>query len=98
MRPKGEDGVNILVVSEYFTRGGLETHIHSYYMRLRKEHRFTFAIGLFQSALEFDSKDLYTGFHFGPGSSIADFVEDVEELVRLVRDRHIDVIHAHPFF
>ena len=90
--------MNILVVSENFTKGGLETHIHSYYTALRREHAFTFAFGTFQSELPFGEGDVYTGFHFSGGSSVGDFLQDVERLTELVRERGIEVIHVHPFY
>lgn len=89
--------LNILVVNENFTGGGLETHIHSYYMELRETHHFVFAFGNFKSSLEFNEADVHTGFHFGWRSSIEEFVEDVERLLQLIRQEKIDVIHAHPF-
>ncbi len=90
--------MNILVANENFTGGGLETHIHSYYMELREEHRFIFAVGKFQSDLEFRKEDIREGFHFGWNSSVGEFCEDVDCLVRLIREEKIDVIHVHPFF
>lgn len=90
--------MNILVVVENFTRGGLETHIHSYYTALRREHSFTFAFGTFQSELPFEKNDVYDGFNFSSNSSVKDFLQDVEQLVGLIRERSIDVIHAHPFY
>lgn len=89
--------MNILVVNENFTGGGLETHIHSYYMELRNQHHFVFAFGNFDSDLEFATEDVYTGFHFSWNCSIAHFIDDVERLVQLIQKENIDVIHAHPF-
>lgn len=89
--------LNILVVNENFTGGGLETHIHSYYMELRKKHHFVFAFGNFKSELEFAEADVHTGFHFGWRSTVEEFVADVERLLQLIRREKIDVIHAHPF-
>lgn len=90
--------MNVLVVSDNFTRGGLETHIHSYYTTLCQEHSFTFAFGRFQSELPFEKDDVYTGFSFSSNSSVADFLQDVERLVELIREQSIDVIHVHPFY
>lgn len=89
--------LNILVVNENFTGGGLETHIHSYYMELRERHHFVFAFGNFKSKLEFDEADVHLGFHFGWRCSVGEFVEDVERLIQLIQKEKIDVVHAHPF-
>lgn len=90
--------MNILVIAENFTKGGLETHIHSYYTALCREHRFTFAFGTFQSELPFEKGDIYTGFSFSGNGSVADFLRDAERLAELIRERGIDVIHVHPFY
>ena len=90
--------MNILIVSENFTGGGLETHIHSYYMELRQSHHFVFAFGRFKSNLEFDPADIHTGFHFSWDQSIQDFIDDVEQLALLIREEKIHVVHAHPFY
>lgn len=90
--------MNILVVAENFTKGGLETHIHSYYTALYREHNFVFAFGKFQSELPFKKGDVYDGFHFSYASSIEGFCQDVERLIELIRERNIDVIHVHPFY
>lgn len=90
--------MNILVVCENFAGGGLETHIHSYYMELRDEHNFIFAIGKYKSELEFEKNHVIEGFHFGWESTIEEFGEDVDRLVWVINNHKIDVIHVHPFF
>lgn len=90
--------MNILVISENFTKGGLETHIHSYYTALRQKHHFVFAFGRFESDLPFEANDINTGFNFSNTSSIKDFLYDVEQLVTLIQKQGIDVIHVHPFY
>ena len=90
--------MNILVISESFVGGGLETHIHSYYQELHKEHSFTFAFGNFKNRLPIDSDIVHAGFNFKWESTVQEFIDDVEKLCRLIREKHIDVIHVHPFF
>ena len=90
--------MNILLVSEAFVGGGLETHIHTYYQQLRGEHNFTFAFGHFKNRLPIDENAVHTDFHFKWESTVEEFIEDVEGLCRLIRENHIDIIHVHPFF
>ncbi len=90
--------MNILMISENFTKGGLETHIHSYYNALRREHHFFFAFGKFQSELFFEKETIFTDFNFSNSSSLKDFIQDVERLTELIRKLSIDVIHVHPFY
>lgn len=90
--------MNILMVCENFSGGGLETHIHSYYSELKKEHNFVFALGSFKSRLIFNPNDIVTAFNFSWESSVYEFIQDVKRLVDLIHERNIDVIHVHPFF
>lgn len=90
--------MNILLVSEAFVGGGLETHIHTYYQELRKEHNFTFAFGQFKNRLPIENSIVHTGFHFKWESTVQEFIEDVQRLCELIKDNHIDIIHVHPFF
>lgn len=89
--------LNILVVCESFTKGGLETHIHAYYTALRQDHRFVFAFRHYESELALDPQDVHADFHFGWDCSVESFIDDVEHLVELIREYEIDVIHTHPF-
>lgn len=90
--------MNILIIAESFTLGGLETHIHSLYAHLRSKHRFVFAFAHFASDLPFEDGIVHTGFHFGWDATIRNFSEDSDKLVALIRQEHIDVIHVHPFY
>lgn len=90
--------MNILLVSEAFVGGGLETHIHTYYQELRKEHNFTFAFGQFKNRLPIENSIVHTGFHFKWESTVQEFIEDVQRLCDLIKENHIDIIHVHPFF
>ena len=90
--------MNILVVSEAFVGGGLETHIHTYYQELCKDHNFTFAFGQFKNRLPIDKSIVHTGFNFKWESTIQEFIDDVEQLCDLIKKNQIDIIHVHPFF
>ena len=90
--------MNILVVSEAFVGGGLETHIHTYYRELKEQHNFYFAFGLFKNRLPIDETHVDASFHFKREGTISEFIEDVDHLVEVIREKKIDVIHAHPFF
>lgn len=73
---KGVVILNILIVSETFRGGGLETHIYAYYRELREKHHFVFAFHDFESSLELNQKDIYTGYNFHPNCSIENFIAD----------------------
>lgn len=90
--------MNILLVSEAFVGGGLETHIHTYYQELCKDHKFVFAFGRFKNRLPIREDDVHDGFHFKWESTIQELIEDVNGLCDLIQKEKIDVIHVHPFF
>ena len=89
--------MNILVVSEAFCGGGLETHILNYYQALRSEHQFTFAFGTYSNQHTLDLDTIDSSFCFRWESTVEEFCDDVEHLVRIIKTHQIDVIHAHPF-
>ncbi|MBQ7715836.1 MAG: glycosyltransferase [Clostridia bacterium] len=88
----------ILIVSDSFSKGGLETHIYSLYSKLKEDHDFYFAFNSFDSSFDIPSDRIYTGFHFGWNESTDEFCEDVDRLVQIVECFGIDVINVHPFY
>lgn len=90
--------MNILVVSQNFTKGGLETNIYTQYNELKNNHKFYFAFGNYSSNLNIKDSKIFKDFNFDADSSIKQFCEDVERLVKIIKEEKIDVIHVHPFF
>lgn len=88
----------LLVVSENFSRGGLETQVHTTYRALRDCIDFSFAFGNYEGEWDFGDSSIETGFHFSPRSSVKDLVSDTDRLVDLIRTHQITAIHAHPFY
>lgn len=90
--------MNLLIVSEAFVGGGLETHIHTYYQELKTSHHITFAFGRFQNRLPIDLSCVHDGFHFKSNCTIQEMIEDIERLKEIIVREQIDVIHVHPFY
>lgn len=90
--------MNILVVSEKFCKGGLETHINFYYEKLKEKHNFYFAFGKYEKSDYLKDAIIYPNFNFSRNSSISDFILDVNQLVDIIKKYKIDVIHVHPFY
>lgn len=88
--------MNVLIVSENFLDGGLETQINSTVQSLEGKINFFFAIKNYNN--KWNLKNLYTGFNFSYFSTINQFCDDVEKLIAIIKDNNIDVIHVHPFF
>lgn len=89
--------MNILIVSEAFVGGGLETHIHTYYTALKNEHPFYFAFGSFNNRSAIDTNLVDTECNFLRDSTIQQFLDDVVHIVQIIHQKKIDVIHVHPF-
>ncbi len=90
--------MNILVISENFNIGGLETHINTYYKGLRNKVNFIFAFPKYKENGYLENAKIYTGFNFGYNSSIKEFCSDVHKLVDIIKEEKIDVVHVHPFY
>lgn len=90
--------MNILVLSENFIRGGLETHIHTYWKYLKSKHNMLFCFANYRDTGLIDKESVYTGFHFSNRATVLELKEDVERLVDIINEKHIDVIHVHPWF
>lgn len=88
---------NILVISEVFKRGGLETQIYTFYKELNKKLNFTFIFGEYNNEWDFGKSKIYTDIKFNDKSSINDFKKTVNEMIKIIKDNKIDVIHTHPF-
>lgn len=90
--------MNILIVSQNFIRGGLETQIFTQYNIMKNKHKFYFAFGKYNSNLNFDECKIYRDFNFDVESSIEQFCLDVDRLVNIIKEEKIDIIHVHPFY
>lgn len=90
--------MNILIVSENFTRGGLETQIYTQYSEMKNENKFVFAFSNYESKLDFEDSKIYTNFNFKYNASVDEFCEDVERLIKIIKEEKIDIINCHPFY
>ena len=89
---------NILIISDNFSRGGLETHIATLYEELKGKVRFTFIFGYYNNQWNFDDSKIYEGISFNESSSINDFKNIVNKLSSIINENNIDFIHVHPFY
>lgn len=90
--------MNILVISQNFSRGGLETQIFTQYNIMKNTNKFYFAFASFNSNLNIEEAKIYKDFNFSADASIQEFCLDVEKLIKIIRENNIDVIHVHPFY
>lgn len=88
--------MNVLIVSENFLNGGLETQINSTVQSLEEKINFFFAIKNYDN--KWNLKNLYTGFNFSYFSTINQFCNDVDKLIQIIKNNNIDIVHVHPFF
>lgn len=91
--------MNILVVSEQFLSGGLETRMDVFYNYLKSKHNIVFAFGKYDGGRYLlDADNVYTGFHFNFHSTISEFLEDVDGLKKLIHENTIDAVIVQPFY
>ncbi len=90
--------MNILVVSENFSRGGLETNINTLHNELKKHNKLVYAFGKYEKTSYLNDAKIYSDFHFNYDVTIADFCSDVDRLVKIIEAEKIDVVQVHPFY
>lgn len=93
--------MNILLITQNFTIGGLETHLAGQIRVLSKEgHKVHLVVGS-----EFDSRimpkelaSITTNLKLNSDLDITSFISVVEQLKDIIKSKNIDVIHAQPFY
>lgn len=90
--------MKILVVSDIFTNGGLETQIKTYYDSLPQGVEMVFAFSQYTGQVDLRDAKIYTGFDFSGMATVENFCKSVERLAQIIREEEIDAIHAHPFY
>lgn len=90
--------MNVLIVSDKFKCGGLETHIKTIYDKLKKRNKIFFAFGGYESNIEISRKKVFDNFNFSNNCTINEFCNDVDNLIKIINDKKIDVIMANPFY
>ena len=91
---------SVLIVSEAFCIGGLETHLAGEMRKLAKRGcRVHFAVGreFCRDLLPESLVSVSSGLRFGCNGSVADILHDVALLRALIRKEHIECLHLHPY-
>lgn len=88
--------MNILIVSENLLNGGLETQINSIIETLKGNANFFFAFKNYDK--KWNYSNVYTGFYFSFYNTVYQFCHDVDKLIEIINENHIDIIHVHPFY
>lgn len=90
--------MNILIISDKFSQGGLETHIDTMYELLKENNNIIFAFSSYQKGKYLKNAEVIEGFNFRLNSSIKEFCNDIDRLVSVIKENRIEVIHVHPFY
>jgi glycosyltransferase involved in cell wall biosynthesis len=91
---------SLLIVSESFLSGGLETHIAGEVRHLSNlgfDAHVAVGRNYRRDGVPGNCKSVTTDIVFGPEATAADLVQAVDSLVGLVREHSIQYIHCHPF-
>ena len=92
---------SLLILTDQYTVGGLETHINGEIRHLAAQGwKVHLAVGkLFDDALVPEQvKSITRDLDFGPTESKVSLSKTINLLRALIREHSIDVVHAHPFF
>ncbi len=89
---------NILIVSDVFRDGGLETQICTYRDALAPERTFYYALGVYEGTIPLPEDKVFDGFAFSLDETLGDLVTNVKRLCTIIREKKIDLIHCHPFY
>lgn len=90
--------MKILIVSESFLKGGLETYLYTMYEELKSNNEMFFSVANFGSELNINKESIFINFKFSSTTNISDFVNDVENLVEIIKIKNIDLIVVNPFY
>lgn len=90
--------MNVLVVSQNFSIGGLETHINTYYKALKEQVHFVFAFSNYKDNGYLEKAKIYKNLNLKYDITIQEFCDDVKKLVEIIKKEKIDVIHIHPYY
>lgn len=88
--------MKVLIVSDNFADGGLETQINTTVEELKNKVDFFFAFKNYNEKWKFSN--VYQNFHFSPNSTVTDFLDDVNNLIEIINKNNIDIVHIHPFY
>ena len=92
---------NILIVTDVFTDGGLETQIIGAFKVLKKLGYNLYLITGKEYIAENFPKELlteeYTGFPFSSEITALEIIAAKDFIVQLIKKHDIDVVHCHPF-
>ena len=90
--------MNVLILTETFSKGGLETHINTYYEELKKDHNIYFGIANYRKSHYLKDAKIYTNFKFNRFSTTKEFIKDVKAIIDIIIKKNIDIVHVHPFY
>ena len=83
--------MRILIVSENFTNGGLETQILTQYEQMCKHHKFFFAFARYQQNEILPCDLIFDNFNFSVESTIKEFCSDVENLIKIIKENNMSI-------
>jgi hypothetical protein len=91
---------SILIVSEAFEIGGLETHIRGEIIALVNlgwEVHFACGHRYISKLMPDCVSSITSNLHLNPDAKISEINDSIEKLRIILRENHIEYVHAHPF-
>ncbi|MBK3745196.1 glycosyltransferase family 4 protein [Paraburkholderia aspalathi] len=90
---------NILIISEFFSAGGLETQLRGQ-AHFLKRHGFNLHIATSSGQTSFAEDVFQSGMYGLPieSATAEQLLQCIEKISTFIAEKNIDVVHAHPFF
>ncbi|WP_190300351.1 glycosyltransferase [Rufibacter hautae] len=92
----------ILIITEVYTFGGLETHFYGKILHLTRLGYKVFLVTgstFLKENLPVDyCEKIYTDFNFSSHNTSQNIVEATQQLVKIIEEENIELVDAHPFF
>ncbi len=88
---------NILIVSDRFANGGLETHIFTYVKKMQKCGYRLFLLSNYEQDYNFTFFEGRYCLKFADTDTIIDLFSSIEKIERIIEKEEIDIVYVHPF-
>jgi len=91
---------SLLIITEQFDIGGLETHVAGEVACLANlgfQIHLSTGTNAPKTMLPKETTSLTTGLTMGSNINTAELIQTVESLRKIIRDKNIECVHAHPF-
>ncbi len=89
---------NILIISDRFANGGLETHILTYASALKKDKQNLFLLSTCEFEHDYTFFEKIFTISFDSSDTVQTLLQHIDMIKSIIKKEKIDIVHVHPFF